>query len=96
MIPEIMEEDEDEEMDEIEEVDQFGPEIIVPSDLDAAVTDTGEPYTEPVSPISPLPSRDEDRPEPKRSGSGGVPLTAEALAKMQEEEEMKEKQGATI
>lgn len=85
--------EEDEEMD-IEEVDQFGPELIMPSELEAAAADhdTGESYAEPVSPISISPGPEHDETTKLRSGSGGVPLTAQALAKMQEEEDEKEKE----
>jgi hypothetical protein len=84
-IPGITEEDEEElelEDDEVEDVDHFGPELIPPSSVDLAVD---EPYTEPVSPLSPLPPTDEDEAGGSRSGS--VPLTAEALAQKQAEEE---------
>lgn len=90
MVPGIAEEDEDMEMDEdmeVEEVDQFGPVLGLTSDVDAAVDDSGEAYTEPVSPLSPLPPTDEEPMEPNRTGSAGVPLTAEALARKQEEDE---------
>ena len=95
MIPEITEEDEEEdeiEDLEVEEVENFGPRFLLSSDLDAAVDDTGEVYTEPVSPMSPLTPKVDEPPTQNRSGSGGVPLTAEALAKMEEEEEEQEKQ----
>ena len=84
MIPGITEEDEEEEEMEIEEVDQFGPELILSSDVDAPADDEhGEIYTEPASPMSPLPPARDAPTEPKRSGSGGgLPLTAEALAKI--------------
>lgn len=94
MIPGITEEDEDElEMDEdmeVEEVDQFGPEIGGPSDHELVVDDAGEIYTEPVSPLSPLPNAEEDPIDATRSGS--VPLTAQALAQKQEQEEAFERQ----
>ena len=102
MIPGITEEDEDVEMMEetmeeemeIEEVDQFGPELVVPSDIEA---DSAAPYTEPVSPLSPLPPGQGEAPDSTRNaaGSGGVPLTAQALAKMQEEEEEMDMLAAT-
>lgn len=91
----ILEEDEEgvDEMDEemeVEEVENFGPELIIPSDIDAAGDDSGEPETEPVSPLSPVPPGNEQPSDPTMAGSGGMPLTADALAKMQEQEEGKE------
>lgn len=79
---------------EVEEVDQFGPRLVIPlSDPDASAgalgVDAGTD-TEPVSPLSPLPSAGlEDFPLDSAPGasSGGVPLTAQALAKMEEEVE---------
>ena len=95
MIPGITEEDEDEDdMEdlEVEEVDHFGPELVLPSDVEGAVDDSGETYTEPVSPLSPLPPPERaETPDSRRPSSSGVPLTAEALAKMNEEESKKEK-----
>jgi hypothetical protein len=88
MIPGITEEDEeeDDEMEdlEVEEVDHFGAEAALTSDLDVAVDDT---FTEPVSPLTPLPPGEHEKRELDPAKGGGVPLTAEALAKMEEEEE---------
>lgn len=97
MNPGIIEEDEeeDEEMEdmEVEEVDHFGNEVALHSDGNG--DGEGETYTEPVSPLTPLPSAEHppvlDLDSKK---GGGVPLTAEALAKMEEEEEEIEKQGS--
>lgn len=83
----ILEEDEEEEVDEmdeemeIEEVENFGPELVLPSDAEV-----GEPYTEPVSPMSPLPVQADAPPDGTAAGSGGIPLTADALAKMEAQE----------
>lgn len=98
MIHGITEEDEEELEDdmEVEEVDQFGPELQIPSDNDLAVDDVGEIYTEPASPLSPLPMTPGENPmEVKRSGSGGTRLTAEALALKQQEEEKLARQAGT-
>ena len=88
MIPGITEEDEEEEDEmedlEVEEVDHFGAEVALTSDLDAAVDDT---FTEPVSPLTPLPPAEHETRELDPAKGGGVPLTAEALAQMEEEEE---------
>jgi len=91
MIPGITEEDEemmeeeDEDM-EVEEVDQFGPA------LGSVVLSDGGPdgvVTAPVSPVSPSPVMEKDLmlsngtvvgADGERKGSGGIPLTAEALA----------------
>ena len=98
MITGITEEDEEEDEDmedmEVEEVDHFGAELAGASEIDAAIEENGETHTEPVSPLTPLPAPEHDVAEPDLKGSvgsGSVPLTAEALAKMNEEEEMKEK-----
>lgn len=95
MIQGITEEDEeaeDTEDLEVEEVDHFGPELVLPSDAEAVELDVGEIYTEPVSPLSPLPPPEHaEPPDSRRASSSGVPLTAEALAKMNEEEEKKDK-----
>ena len=92
MIPGITEEDEEEMLEEEEEemdgeeVDAFGPELVLPSDVSAAVEADGE-----VSPLSPTPLERQQPPEfPEKPGSSVQPLTAQALAKMQEEEEEKE------
>jgi len=88
MIPGITEEDEEEDEEvedlEVEEVDHFGGEAVMTSDLDAAVDET---FTEPVSPLTPLPPAEHETRELDPVKGGGVPLTAEALAKMEEEEE---------
>ena len=89
----LEEEDEDELNDdiEVEEVDHFGVEHLNPSDLETAVDDHDGTYTGDVSPLAPLtPVPPAENEQGKRSASGGVPLTAHALAKMQEEEEEKE------
>ena len=87
----ILEEDEEEEEGfdemEVEEVENFGPELIIPSDIDLGGHDSAEPYTEPVSPSSPFPPEHETLPDPTLAGSGGMPLTADALAKMQEQQD---------
>lgn len=89
MMPGLTEEDEEEDeedMEEYEDIDQFGPELNLnttdlPSDDGGLGVDT-----EPVSPLSPLPGHD-DNPlaaagECVIAGTAGVPLTAEALAKL--------------
>lgn len=97
MMPGLTEEDEEEDeedMEEYEEVDQFGPELnLVTADLQYDDGGLGiDP--EPVSPLSPLPGQD-DSPL-ATAGMGGikgtasVPLTAEALAKLDLEGEKKE------
>lgn len=92
MIPGITEEDEeeDEEMEdmEVEEVDHFGAEMAPTSDVDVPVDDAGTTYTEPVSPLTPLPPAEHDV---RQLSVGAVPLTAEALAMKEEEEEEIEK-----
>lgn len=92
MMPGVEEEDEDEEMEEYEDVDQFGPELQITS-----VEGQSEmgPETEPVSPLSPLPGQEEENPLAAADTTGSVPLTAEALAKLGEEEDKKEAQEAT-
>ena len=99
MIPGITEEDEDElDMDEdmeVEEVDQFGPELVLSSDLDAIVDEPGGIYTEPVSPLSPMLRVDDELVDAKRTGSSGVPLTAEALQMKLEQDEKLDRQ-ATV
>jgi hypothetical protein len=89
MIPGITEEDEeeDEEMEdlEVEEVDQFDAELPRTSDVDVDVgDDAGTTFTEPVSPLTPLPPAEHNS---RISDVGAVPLTAEALAMKEEEEE---------
>ncbi|KAK5122432.1 hypothetical protein LTR85_004016 [Meristemomyces frigidus] len=96
-ITEEDEEDEDEMEDmDVEEVDHFGPELVLPGgELEEAVGgDVAE--EEPISPMSQLPAADEAEEEaPGSAGKAGkVPLTAEALAKMEEEEEAKDELGA--
>lgn len=84
----ILEEDEEEE-DDVEDVDDevenFGPELVLPSDGEAG----DGAYTEPVSPMSPLAIHEERDPmadsAAAANGGGGVPLTADALAKMEEQ-----------
>lgn len=90
MMPGLEEEDE-EEMDDIEyeEIDQFGPELGAATGEEATNTDV-----EPISPLSPLPG-DEENPLNAAAvaiSGGGQPLTAEALAKLSEEEAAKEAQ----
>ncbi|KAK3700009.1 hypothetical protein LTR37_016169 [Vermiconidia calcicola] len=87
MIQGITEEDEEDEDMEVEEVDQFGPELAMPSTA-SAMGDSGGVYTEPACPFSPVsPPAAADGTMPP----GSVPLTAEALARKQEEEEQKER-----
>ena len=90
MIHGITEEDEeeDEEDMEVEEVDHFGAELGPASDINVPVDDVGNTYTEPVSPLSPLPPTEIE----SKAVNGGVPLTAEALAMMEEEEEEEEEE----
>lgn len=90
MMPGVVEE-EDEEMEqdlEYEEVDQFGPELLISGE---AISDRAI-ETEPASPISPMPDREMNPLDPpnKEATGSGVPLTAEALAKLGAEEEAKE------
>ena len=97
MMPGLTEEDEEEDeedMEEYEDIDQFGPELNLnttdlPSDDGGLGVDA-----EPVSPLSPLPGQD-DSPLATAgaravTGTAGVPLTAEALAKLDLEGEKKE------
>ena len=105
MIPGITEEEEEEEEQEgeveeemeIEEVDQFGPELHLPGETGViASNDDHSPITsEPLSPLSALPSHEENVKETEeaakavslRTASGGsMPLTEEALARMNREE----------
>jgi hypothetical protein len=102
MMPGVEEEDEDE---VYEEVDQFGPDLRVVVDAfnsrlhDDGTTDPGD-ITAPASPMSPMMEGEID---PLGGGAssavsdaaggkngGGVPLTAEALAQMEEENDAKE------
>lgn len=91
MMPGLTEEDEEEaeveeEMEEYEE-DQFGPELAGVVSNDEATTNADG--VEPVSPLSPIPGEEENplnaAVEVLAAGSG-QPLTAEALAKLSEEE----------
>ncbi|CAK4029282.1 serine threonine- kinase [Lecanosticta acicola] len=101
MMPGVEEEDEEELEDDdgdYEEVDHFGPELVVATS-DAGMTGRSGGDTEPASPLSPSPGQEEEDPlgpggnaEALKS-SGGVPLTAEALAKLDTEEERKDKEG---
>lgn len=96
MMPGVEEEDENE---VYEEVDQFGPDLRIVVDgfsgLDEATTDAGD-ATAPVSPMSPIMAEGETDPALNAvSGAGvknggGVPLTAEALAQMEEENDAQE------
>ena len=93
MIHGITEEDEEEdEMEDIdmEEGDQFGPEIGVHSDIETTLDHHRDSRIMPVSPLSPLTPEHEKQDDLGSSTGSGVPLTAEALAKMQEQEEEKE------
>ncbi|KAK4500365.1 hypothetical protein PRZ48_008554 [Zasmidium cellare] len=87
MMPGVEEEDEEEEMEEYEDVDHFGPELQITSG--EAPSEMG-PDTEPVSPLSPLPGQEEENPLDAATSTNSVPLTAEALAKLGEEEDKKE------
>lgn len=84
----ILEEDEEEvdEMDEemeVEEVENFGPELVLSSDVEVG---TPYPNTEPVSPTSPLPPDNQLGSGSAKIDGGGMPLTADALAKMEAQE----------
>lgn len=102
MIMGITEEDEEEEDDmedmEEEEVDQFGPELVavnsngLPGSELAGGGAGSEMTADPTSPLSPLPGGEDDPPRTSTGSTGKVPLTAEALAKMEEEEEAMEEQ----
>lgn len=94
-MPGVEEEDEDE---VYEEVDQFGPDLRIVVDafsgLDEGTTDAGD-ATAPVSPMSPMMEGESDMLGAATSDAGvknggGVPLTAEALAQMEEENDAKE------
>jgi hypothetical protein len=96
MMPGVEEEDEDE---IYEEVDQFGPDLRIVVDafsgLDGGTTDAGD-LTAPVSPMSPGMEGELDPiataaiSDAGVKNGGGVPLTAEALAMMEEENDAKE------
>ncbi|EME39598.1 hypothetical protein DOTSEDRAFT_75299 [Dothistroma septosporum NZE10] len=97
MMPGLTEEDEEEEeedMEEYEDIDQFGPELNL-NTADLPIDDGGlRVDIAPVSPLSPLPRHD-DSPLASAGarhavGTTGVPLTAEALAKLDLEGEKKE------
>ena len=91
MIPGITEEDEEEDEEiedlEVEEVDHFEAELPRTSDVDVG-DEAGTTFTEPVSPLTPLPPAEHDS---RILDVGAVPLTAEALAMKEEEEEELEK-----
>lgn len=84
---------------EVEEVDHFGPELVLPgSELEEGTGTEGA-----MSPLSPLPPVGDDDAAGAAPSSamtagkgvgGKVPLTAEALAMMEEEEEAKDGLGA--
>lgn len=104
------EEDEELDDMEVEDVDQFGPELgatMVPSDVNANLDgDSAGLSTAPVSPMDPLTPPEKPDPlanggptasgeqERKASSSGGIPLTAEALAKNQRVVEEKEREAS--
>lgn len=95
-MPGVEEEDEEEEVDEeieYEEVDQFGPELAAAATDAAAGEGTSDVGfdTAPVTPLSPLAGQDDAKQlGGPLSESPSVPLTAEALAKLGEEEQKKE------
>jgi serine/threonine protein kinase len=105
MITGITEEEEEEEELEEEEVDglddQFGPELVLPgSELDNSVL-PDDAVSEPVTPMSPPADMVDEPPGTASSGARTVkgpddkiPLTAEALAKMEEQVEAKEEAAA--
>lgn len=95
MMPGVEEEDEEE---VYEEVDQFGPDLRIVVDgfsgLGEETTDA-EDATAPVSPMSPMMEGEMYPIDNTVSGAGvkggsGVPLTAEALAQMEEENDAQE------
>lgn len=91
MMPGLTEEDEEEGMEEYEEELQFGPELgLVTNHDDEVATTTHGGDLEPVSPMSPiLPGGEEENPLNAAADAlkgSGQPLTAEALAKLSEEE----------
>lgn len=100
MMPGVEEEDEEEGDEEVyEEVDQFGPDlrIVVDGfvDVEGTTTDAGGEYTAPVSPMSPMMEQETDllskaAVDAGVKDGGGVPLTAEALAMMEEENDKQE------
>ncbi|KAI5358352.1 Putative serine/threonine-protein kinase, active [Septoria linicola] len=96
MMPGLTEEDEEEEMEEYEEELQFGPELgLVTNHDDEVATTTHAGDLEPISPMSPiLPGGEEENPlnaAAEALKGSGQPLTAEALAKLSEEEAQLEK-----
>ncbi|KAK3677490.1 hypothetical protein LTR78_002340 [Recurvomyces mirabilis] len=109
MIMGITEEDEEEaeldaefEDEDVEEVDQFGPELVAASRIQlhqvGPVVAVGEDIPEPVTPVSVAPPEDlasgavSPRTVPllPNGGAGPIPLTAAALAKMEEVQEHQE------
>ena len=102
----ITEEDEEEaeldaefEDEDVEEVDQFGPELGAASRIQlhqvGPVMEVGEDVPEPVTPVSVVPAEDlasgtvSPRTVPLQP-NGTTPLTAAALAKMEEHQEHQE------
>lgn len=90
------EEEEGEELDdeEVEEVDHFGPELVVPGNR-VDVYEGGDGNGVPISPVSLLAEESPVSPHSTAASAGivegnKVPLTAAALAKMEEDEEDKE------
>lgn len=92
-----IEEEEENEFDDVEEVDHFGPELGAATPVDGAVEEEDEDEegavgTDIGSPQSPLVTPLDEHPDidlPIADGGGGEPLTAEALKKMEEQEEGK-------
>lgn len=101
----VMEEESAEDLEEVEEVDQFGPELDTVVHRPRGGSETGggaaaavEGATLQMPPLSPLPHGENDpmgSPSTPatfaQEGIGGVPLTAEALKQMEEQAEAKEK-----
>jgi len=94
----ITEEEEEEggELDdeEVEEVDHFGPELVLPGNR-IDIYEDGDGNGVPTSPASLLAEEPPKSPHSNAPSAGvgegkKVPLTAAALAKMEEEEEAKE------
>ena len=91
LMPGVTEEDEEEE--EEYEDEPFGPELNIP-----AADQATEMISEPISPLSPLPG-EEDNPldaTPVDIKPGGVPLTAEALKRLSEDQAKKEAEEASL
>nr|POE51505.1 serine/threonine-protein kinase ppk16 [Quercus suber] len=98
-----IEEEEEDEFEEVEEVDQFGPELDPMAPSEGLVEEredddrgTAARASDLGSPLSPLATPLDEGPElgasPRDDGvgaGGGVPLTAEALKKMEEQEDSK-------